>query len=30
MHHLGLAYTAGPRMLEAFGRMMGWEVVRVA
>ncbi len=29
-HHLGLSYTADTRTLEAFGRMMGWEVVCIA
>jgi L-arabinose isomerase len=29
-HHLGLSYTADTRTLETFGRMMGWEVLRIA
>jgi len=29
-HHLGLSYTEDTRTLEEFGRMMGWEVVRIA
>jgi L-arabinose isomerase len=29
-HHLGLSYTEDMRTLETFGRMMGWEVVRIA
>jgi L-arabinose isomerase len=28
-HHLGLSYTSDTRQLEAFGRMMGWEVVLI-